>query len=415
MFKKKFPLILLSSFFLFSSAIAANASSAASAATPASATSTEEANPVVKLLQSIEYSSRFKVEYSDNIFSTPDNQDSDWREIFTQTLLFKLPGERQYFQLGYSGNYGFYNEESTGVLGHSANLLYSYRPFDGFSIGLRDDYNWLQDSKITTTLGDRVLALGYIQNVPSVEMKYEINPDTMVAVSTYYQFLDVVDSNNDDFIDNKRVGAKTQLNYNFTPLRNLAGFVGYDYRQVSYNQTPEKAFSGMRPFVGLSEKVIGIMKLSEEVGFDNIDMVEQGNADDHNVDFKFLAESIFSIYTKLKLSFDYNVKNSSFRRQYTQYASDVAALNLTHAINPKTYILFDYSYEHQRFNADDILIGQTREDNDAFVQNLRLALSRKLNSWLNLDWRYDYTKRDTDFAQEGYTNNQFSAALTAKY
>ena len=42
--------------------------------------------------------------------------------------------------------------------------------------GIEDIHSWLQDNEITTTIGDRVLALGYTQNVPTVEVKYALNP-----------------------------------------------------------------------------------------------------------------------------------------------------------------------------------------------------------------------------------------------
>lgn len=374
-----------------------------------------EPNPLIQFINNIEYSSRLKFEYDDNIFLTEDNRDSDFRQIFSQAITYKSTKDKSYFQLGYNGNYSYYDQEALGVLGHTANMLYSYRPFDGFSIGIRNDFNWLADSKIATTLGDRTLALGYTQNVPSIQVKYEISPQYSFVTDAYYQFLDVRNSENDDYIDNRRVGVKGQLNYNFTPQRNFVGFLGFEHKQITFPQVSEKASVSERPFVGLTEKAIGIFNFTQEVGFENINMTDSANADDRNVDWKFSWETVFSIYTKLRLSFDYNTRNASLRRQYTQYGSNLATLSLTHAINPKTYLLFDYSYERQEFNSADVLAGQTNQDNNTFIQNIGLTVSRKLQNWLTLDWRYDYTKRDSDFAQEGYTDNRYSVALTAKY
>ncbi len=372
-------------------------------------------NPIANFLRSIDYTSRLKLEFDDNILLTEDNQDSDFKQVFTQTLTYKLPKDKYYFQWGYSGNYAYYNEEATGILGHGAYLLYSYRPWDGFSFGIRDDFNWLSDSKIATTIGDRVLGLGYVQNTPSIQVKYELSDRYTLTTDLYYQFLDVVDGENDDYIDNKRVGAKGQLNYNLTPQRNVIGFLGVDHSQITFPQVSEKAASSDRFFAGLKEKIIGLFDLTQEIGFESINMSDPANADDDNVDFRLSLETVFSLYTKLRLGLDYNMRNPSLRRQYTQYTSDVAYLQLSHSINPKTTALLSYSYENQAFHSPDVLIGQTVEHKDTFIQNLNLTLSRKILSWLTADVKYDYTKRDTDFAQEGYTDNKFSVSMTARY
>lgn len=385
--------------------------------TPAADTSEPKSptNPIANFLRSIDYTSRLKLEFDDNIFLTEDNQDSDIRQIFSQTLTYKLPKDKYYFQWGYSGNYAYYNEETIGILGHTAHLLYSYRPFNGFSFGIRDDYNWLQDSKIATTIGDRVLALGYIQNTPSIQVKYEIAPDYFLATDFYYQFLDVTDPDNDDYIDNKRVGVKGQISRHLTPEKNLVALAGFDHSQITFPQVSEKAAVSDRAFIGLKEKIIGICDLTQEIGFETIDMSDPANVDDSNIDYRFSLETVFSIYTKLRLGFDHNMKNPSLRRQYTQYGASVASLSLTHTINPQVTFFLNYSHEKQGFYSSDALIGQTKERKDTVIQYLGLTVSRKLMSWLVTDFKYEYTKRDTDFAQEGYTDNKVSVAMTVRY
>lgn len=373
------------------------------------------ANPVAKFLKNIEYTSRIKLEYDDNIFLNEDASDSDLRPIFTQTMTYKLPTEKQYFQLGYSGNYSYYTQESVSLLGHGANLLYSYRPFDGFSIGFRDDFNWLSDSKIASTIGDRVLSLGYTQNVPAVQMKYELNPRSVLTTDAYYQSLDARDPDNDDYIDNKRLGFKGQVNYDITENKNFGGILGFEHKKIDFTQIDEKIATSERPFVGFTQRVWDLLNVAHEVGFEHIDMKNNNNTDDSNIDYRISLETISSLYTKVKLSFNLNTKSPSLRRQYAQYGSNLAALSFSHAFDPKTVFFLDYSFEKQKFNEADALAGQAREDKRTHIQNLGLTLSRKLNSWLTMDFKYDYTKRDTDFGQEGYIDNKLSTGLTAKY
>lgn len=372
-------------------------------------------NPFLKFLSDIDYSSRLKFEYDTNIFLTEDGEDSDWKEIFTQTLFYQLTKGDHYFQWGYSGNYAYYDHEAKGVLGHTANLLYSYRPFEKLSFGLRDDYNWLQDSKMAAVIGDRVLALGYIQNAPSLQLKYEFSPKATFCMDVFNEFLDVRSGTNDDYIDNRMTLVSERIDYNLTPENNLVGFFGNTFRTIDFVQIDEKSSTSNRAFAGLTEKFPNILHWTQEVGFENIEFDNSANNDDDNVDFKTSLETVFSLYTKLRLSFECNIKNPSYRSEYTQYASNLTSLNLSHAISPKTTLFLDYSFERQKFDENDALIGQPSIDRRNNIHNLRLALSRSINPWLTAEIRYDYTKRDSEFAQEGYIDNKISTAVTAKY
>ncbi|MFH1359449.1 MAG: hypothetical protein ABIJ41_00235 [Candidatus Omnitrophota bacterium] len=371
-------------------------------------------NPIKKFLKNIEYTSRLRFEYDNNIFLTENDEDDDIKEIFTQTLTYRLPKENYYFQLAYRGNYAYYNKESTGILGHAANVLYSYRPFNGFSIGFRDDYSWLSDSTIASTIGDRVLSLGYIQNTPALEVKYEIDPRWTVTTDAYYQFLDVKDGNNDDYIDNKRIGAKGTVFYSITPNHDLIGFFGYDHNQITFPQITEKASHSGRGFVGLKKKLPNYFDITTEVGFENIYM-DESDADDQNMDIQTQIETTFSVFTKVRLGLDYNVIKPSLRSEYSQFASTISSINLSHAINPKTSLNLNYSFEKQKFQSSNVLVGQADEDRTTDIHRTRMTLSRKLNSWLSGDFNYNYTQRNTDFANESYTNHTFTVGLMAKY
>lgn len=372
-------------------------------------------HPILKFLNDIKYTTRFKVEYDSNILLKETDEDSDFKETVTQTLTYRLPKENYYFQLGYTGNYSYYDQESIGVLNHSANALYSYRPFDGFSIGFRNDYHWLQDNKITTTIGDQVLALGYIQNTPSFQVKYEMSPQYTFTTDAFYQMLDVKDPDNDDYIDNKRLGVRGKLEYNFTPNKNFIGYLGLSHRQIAFPQISEKSSVSRRVFVGVTEKFPTLFLITKEVGFENIDMDDENNASDNNIDFRIVMETIFSLYTKLRATFDYHTQNPSLRRQYTQYGANIATFHVSHMINPKTSIFLEYTYERQNFDSTHITAGQGQLDQKTYINHIKGTLSRKFKAWLTGDFVYDYTQRDSDFANESYTDHRFSISLTIKY
>lgn len=151
------------------------------------------------------------------------------------------------------------------------------------------------------------------------------------------------------------------------------------------------------------------------IGFEQVDMDDEANSDDHNVDQYVGFETTFSVYTKFKASYSHNYKHPSLRREYTQYASNLFKINLDHTLDPKTSILWNYSYEKQGFSSADILAGQTSEGKKTDIQTIGLTLNRKLNPLLTLGLNYDYTKRDTEFVGEGYTDNRYTINLTARY
>ena len=77
--------------------------------------------------------------------------------------------------------------------------------------------------------------------------------------------------------------------------------------------------------------------------------------------------------------------------------------------------IFDYSFEKQSFDSSDRTAGQSDVDRKTDIHKIRFTVSKKLKSWLSMDYQYNYTKRKTDFAAEGYVDNKFSVALTARY
>jgi hypothetical protein len=373
----------------------------------------QETNPFINFLKTIDYTTRIAVQHDDNIFLAEDGEDSDFKQIFTQAFEYNRPQGDHFWRGVYVADYEFYDNESEGILSHTVEALYSYRPLTNFSFGAGNRFYWLEDSAITAPLGDRLLAVGYTVINPYFQTKYEVNPQLTLETDLQYSKLDVRGASIDDYIDNERLVVRGQANYGFTPKKDFVGFIGFEHDRMTFPQIFEKSQTSARPFLGFIKKFPGFFHMTYEVGFDHIKMDD--NADDTNIDQRISFETVFSIFTKFHLDFIYNAKTPSLRRDYTQYGSTIASVGVDHTINPKTSVALDYSYEFQDFNDPDALIGQPLVDRETQIQDVNFAFNRKLNQWLTFNLRYDYTKRDTDFAAEGYTNNQYTAGLTARY
>jgi hypothetical protein len=320
-----------------------------------------------------------------------------------------------YVEGEYTANYSFYDEESSDVLGHSARALYSYRPFEKLSFGTDANFFWLEDSDIAAAIGDRVLALGYSQAQPNFQVKYEITPMIVASSKVGFESLDVRDGDNDNFIDNRRYHSDVRFDFDITEDKGWGGLIGFERNQITFPHISEKASATNRGFTGLTKIFPGLAEATAEVGFSEINLEDENNADEDQIDFRISMETLFSLYTKFNMSYQMGLMTPSLRSEYTQYESDIARIALNHALGPKTTLLLNYSYEFQDFDDSDALAGQSRIDRETHIHTAGVGVNHKLKDWLTLELGYDYVKRDTDFIQEGYTNNKFGVGLTARY
>jgi len=111
----------------------------------------------------------------------------------------------------------------------------------------------------------------------------------------------------------------------------------------------------------------------------------------------------------------FNKVNPSSRQEYLQYCDNAVEVGLWHLLNPKTSISTSVSFERQEFDSSDVLSGNAAVDRTTDIISLGANLNRKFNDWLSLDLGYVFSKRNTDFAQEGYTDNRVNVGLTASY
>ncbi len=372
-------------------------------------------NSFKTFLKDIDFTTRIKLEQDDNIFLTENDENSDFKQILTQGMKYSKSFGKQYVSWDYVGNYSYFDNESEGILSHSGKALYSYRPYEKFSVGLKNDITWLQNSDITTAIGDRLLALGYTQVMPGIQLKYEMSPATTFVSDLGYQNLNVSDNASDTFIDNEEFKTRTAVNQVLFDDKSLVGLAGFEWERVNFAHTSQKESETDRPFIGLLKKFPGLFNVSTEVGFADINMKNPSDEDDNNVDFKLSLESVFSIYTKLNASYTGMNQSYSLRSDYAKYSSNLLNLGLSHAISPKSLLSLNYSYEFQDFDSSDVLVGIAAVDHEANIHNVNLAFTQQLNSWLTVELSYGHVTRDTDFASESYEDNKFGIGLTARY
>ncbi len=361
------------------------------------------------IVKKMDFSTRVETEYDSNIFLAEDNENSDIINTLTQKVSLKLPQEPFYWQVDYTGNLHYYTQEGDTLHDHLADFLLSYRPFEKISFGLGNYFKKMTLRKISAVFGDRLLSRGYKEDTPYFELKLEpLKKLTIDSIWQYY-YLDS-DAQADDYIDRGDNISRIAFNYEFSP--ELSGFLGYRYLDAHFPHLITKDAELSRVFYGITKKFPNLCNVSMEVGHENGSLSYR---DDANIDAKLILNTSFSVYTMLSLSYGYNSRVPSARSEYSQYFVNSINLSLTHLLNPKTTLLVNLGLEREKFDSSDALSPNPAVNKKTHIISLDSTLRRSLNEWLSLDLAYAYTKRNTDFAAEGYTDNKVSLSLTANY
>jgi hypothetical protein len=358
----------------------------------------------------IESSTTIKTTYDSNIFLTEDSEDSDIIHTLTQYVTFKAPKDPFYFQVDYTGNLSYYIEEGDNIHDHTSNAIFSYRPFNNFSLGIGNYFRKVYNKKITTVFGDRLISRGYKEDTPTFEVKLEPTKRLRVDAGWKYYALDA-DSPTDDYIDRGDNIGIISFNYEFRP--DLIGFLGHRYQDAHFPHLSTKDAESSRVFFGFTKKIPDFCNLSLEVGQEH--KHTSYLKDDANTDLKIKLNSTFSVYTIFNVALNFNGLEPSARKEYFQYFINSIDVGLRHMLNPKTTIFVTSRYERQKFDSSDILTGNSAVDKSTDVISFGAGLKRNLNDWLSFNLGYSYIKRNTDFVNEGYTDNKISFGLTANY
>ncbi|MFC1704164.1 outer membrane beta-barrel protein [Candidatus Omnitrophota bacterium] len=365
---------------------------------------------VKNLIKKIDFATSITTAYDSNIFLTEDAEDADMITTLTQKVSLELIEEPFYFDLGYTGNVSYYIDEGDNLHDHVAKCIFSYRPFENFSYGIGNYFKKVASKKIATPFGDRLLTRGYKEDTPVFEVKWQPRDKLSVEYSWLHYWLDA-DSSADDFIDRGDNSARIAFDYEF--WNDFIGTVGYRYYDAHFPHRGAKDTESSRGFYGITKKFPGAFNLTVEAGNEHKKTVYQNN--DSNIDARLSLNTTFSVYTIFSLNYTYNRVLPSARSEYFQYFTNSVSAGIKHIINPKTTIFVNGGVEQQDFDSADALSGQPVIDRETEIISCGASLRRKLNDYLTVNLGYEYTKRNTDFASEGYSDNKVSLGVTARY
>ena len=203
----------------------------------------------------IKYYTTVGYEYESNILLDEDQENSDLKTLITQYISLAIPKEDLFCKFDFIADNVYYQEEAERVESYSFNGLVSLSPSDVFSIGLNNFFSYTPTSKIIAPLGDKLLAMGFQENTTSIESKWRVLDDTVLALTGSLYRLDVKDPDNDDNMDRYVYGVTPTIYQDFTPL--IRGYLGFRYEDFDYTQASDKCMDAYKIFTGLTKKIPG--------------------------------------------------------------------------------------------------------------------------------------------------------------
>ncbi len=365
----------------------------------------------------INLSTTLGLEHESNIFLAEDNEDSDIKSLVSQDISLKLPKDKLYCEFDFNYDLAYYHAEGDTAQTIATKALINTQPTDNLSFGFKNLFTYAPSSKIITTVGDRLLALGFVDNTSDFEGKWRFAGNTALGLGAQIYRLDVFDLDADDFIDRYAYTYGPTLYQDFRD--DVSGYLSYRYQKIDFTQATQKSMRQNQGLVGLVKKFAGWFNATTEVSYQRFNMSNNlSNGPQRrtgDVGVSFTLDSTSSVYSKVVLGLFFNQVYPSSRSQYAKYRNNGVNLSLRHFLTPKLIILGNAGFERQNFDSDSALAGVTKDSLNAKVTSCGLTLERILNKWLNLDFAYKFTKRDSDFAQDGYKDNQITVSLKASY
>ena len=365
-------------------------------------------------------------QYSDNIYYTRYDKESDYITVISPGIWLALPGTKEKLSeintlstmpgglvlggynyqsyrryqsyLSYSPEFEIYSENSDeNTDSHKVEGLFQYNFRGGLSIGLAEKFLRSHDpwgTGISTELDK------YKTNLFSAMLSYDVSEKFKFRMD-YANFNVDYDESRNRARDREDNGFSGYIFFKFKPKTSF--FTEYEFTKVNYDTGALYDSKEHRYFAGLQWDITAKSKGSIKAGLGIKDFYDPGIKNSEEFIFEIQVNHQLTSKTSLNLSAyrrttettitttDYMITNSfsaSYLQRFTSFISG--------------YLNMDYTYE--RYEGDLTFGYETKERKDE-LYGIAPGLRFRLLRWLTADIEYSYNKRDTNFGYFAYTNN----------
>lgn len=373
--------------------------------------------------------------WTDNLFFTPDDTESDFITLISPGIRFALPGTKDellsiststtspggiaFNRSADPGNPGFQaflsyapeiqiykNNTEEDTTTHLANGLARYRFRGGLSLEAYNQYYRGYegyDLSSPSSRGD------YQSNVFGFSADYAVTEKVEVGAGYGNYKLAYLDEINEsgDRTDNSVNGT---ISYRVRPKTSI--FVQYSLTDISYDQgaasfrdSTDQGYYG-----GVSWNFTAKSSGRVQIGFGSKDYDDPSLESENNFIYQAVIDHQFTSKTSIQFS-GYQSQNEDTLSAYDYTLTNYVRLGYLQRVTGRIQGAIDLEYTLDQYKGDYVAAGDPEEREDqtiAVMPSLRYAF----NGWLSLGFEYRYAKRDSNVDFYDYNNNQFTLRIT---
>lgn len=355
--------------------------------------------------------------YDDNIYLSAEQEEEDW-------ITHVMPGlgldysleERGGLSLGYHGDLAYYGEnDQNDWQTHRAMFDFNYEAPGGLFLGISEIYTDAEDPYGS----DEQYKLGVPKTKRwSSDLRGKIgynlgNRSKILAFYTYYrQDYDLAADFTQDY-DVNEFG----VGYQMRALPKTSGFIRYHYGKQDYftqadnvTEATDADSDWRRVNAGLTWDAGAKLSGELNVGYQWIDYENTTDPAGNRYDDKdtwIAATSITYAATAARL-LTLNIGRAlrTTGAGSNEYFEDTSVgINLRQMLPHRVSLIVGAMYSKNDYNLP-------REDDN---YNVNIGLDYQIQDWLSAGAGYKYMKKDSNYAENDYTDNQFMISLRGVY
>ncbi|MDI6802209.1 MAG: outer membrane beta-barrel protein [Thermodesulfovibrionales bacterium] len=372
--------------------------------------------------------------YTDNIFNTKDDRESDFVTVLSPGIFITVPRVKEFptavgtlnmtpggvpltrFVKRYPGSFQshviykadielFSRNSSENAISHIAegSLQYNFR--GGLSVDVMDQFTRSYNARGSGVFFELD---EFNANLFNVMLNYEISDRTVLRFdySNYYVKYDASRNDFRDRTDNSFSG------YLFYKVRlRLAVFGQYEFVDIKYDKDITSGGNEHHFFGGvkwdITAKTIGLIKVG--YGIKDFDDSSLNKSNDllfeAQIDYKFTPKTSVSLVVSRRTN-ETDIATSD------HIASDTIKLVYLQRFTNKITGTVDLSYTSDDYRGELTLDGETKEPKSRYYK-AGIAFQYEFKDWLKAGAGYSYTKRDSNFRSLDYNTNMIFLRLMA--
>ena len=342
-----------------------------------------------------------KETYSDNIFATPTNTESDWMTTITPGIKLLLPFRMHQFALEYNAVINRYKDfASENTTDHNASAKADFKLGSFFGLKLSDAYSKGHEPRDSSQTG---IIEKYETNAASISGSYQLAGRSKVQLDytrTTWNFTTSTFRSRDEDL------VAAYLFYRFLPK--TSAFVEYDYNKVGYDeQTNGLDNKANSLFLGLAWDITANTKGKVKVGYNQKDYSAPGVSGISTWGTSIDIDHAFSDYTSMKVV-GQRVINEAGLLGTSYFVTTGAFAEVTHKLTYKISGVARASYGVDDFS--NAIAPDTTVRRDRTMLG-GVGLKYQFRDWLEFTLDYNYRDRNSNIDFYDVTVNTYSLAI----